>query len=39
MPGVLLGTLPSPRQRATAEQDAWHVDGILSVRNEIRVRW
>jgi hypothetical protein len=35
---TLLGTLPTPRQRATAEQDAWHVDGVLAVRNEIQVR-
>jgi hypothetical protein len=35
---TLHGTVPTPRQRATAEQDAWHVEGILSVRNVIRVR-
>lgn len=35
---TLHGTLPSPRQRATAEQDAWHVEGVLSVRNAICVR-
>jgi hypothetical protein len=34
---TLSGTLPSPRQRATAEQDAWHVAGVLAVHNLIRV--
>jgi hypothetical protein len=34
---TLGGTLPSPRQRATAEQDAWHVLGVLGVRNLIQV--
>lgn len=34
---TLLGTLPSPRHRASAEQDVWHVPGVLSVRNEIAV--
>jgi hypothetical protein len=34
---TLRGTLPSPRQRATAEQDAWHVAGVLAVHNLIRV--
>jgi hypothetical protein len=34
---TLLGTLPTPRQRATAEQDAWHVDGVLAVYNDIQV--
>jgi osmotically-inducible protein OsmY len=34
---TLGGTLPSPRHRATAEQDAWHVAGVLAVHNLIRV--
>lgn len=32
---TLLGVLPSPRHRASAEQDVWHVSGVLTVRNEI----
>ena len=34
---TLLGTLPSPRHRASAEQDVWHVPGVLAVRNEITI--
>lgn len=34
---TLLGTLPSPRQRASAEQVVWHIPGVLDVRNEIIV--
>lgn len=34
---TLLGALPSPRHRASAEQDVWHVPGVLAVRNEITV--
>ena len=34
---TLLGTLPSPRHRASVEQDVWHVPGVLAVRNEIAV--
>lgn len=32
---TLLGSLPSPRHRASAEQDVWHVPGVLAVHNEI----
>lgn len=32
---TLRGTLPSPRHRASAEQDVWHVAGVLAVHNEI----
>ena len=34
---VLRGPLPSPRHRASAEQDVWHVPGVLAVHNEITV--
>lgn len=34
---TLLGTLPSPRHRASAEQDVWHLPGVLSVHNEITI--
>ncbi len=33
----LLGTLPSARHRASAEQDVWHVPGVFAVRNEISI--
>lgn len=32
---TLLGSLPSPRHRASAEQDVWHVPGVLAVHNQI----
>lgn len=32
---TLRGMLPSPRHRASAEQDVWHVPGVLTVHNEI----
>jgi hypothetical protein len=32
---TLLGTLPSARHRLSAEQDVWHVPGVLAVHNEI----
>ncbi len=32
------GAVPSPRHRASAEQDIWHVPGVLAVRNELAVR-
>lgn len=32
---TLLGTLPTSRHRLSAEQDVWHVPGVLGVRNEI----
>ena len=31
---TLLGALPSPRHRASAEQDIWHLPGVIAVRNE-----
>lgn len=34
---TLTGRLPSPRHRATAEQDVWHVPGVLAVHNQIVV--
>lgn len=35
---TLLGTVPSPRHKATAEQDAWHVPGVFAVNNDLVVR-
>jgi hypothetical protein len=35
---TLLGSLPSVRHRLSAEQDVWHVPGVLGVRNETSVR-
>lgn len=32
---TLLGVLPSRRHRASAEQDVWHLPGVIAVRNEI----
>ncbi|HEX8995328.1 MAG TPA: BON domain-containing protein [Ktedonobacterales bacterium] len=32
---TLLGSLPTPRHKASAEQDVWHLPGVLAVRNEI----
>jgi len=26
--------LPTPRHRASAEQDIWHLPGVIAVRNE-----
>ncbi|MEO7000287.1 MAG: BON domain-containing protein [Ktedonobacterales bacterium] len=34
---TLLGTLPSIRHRASAEQDVWHVPGVLAVHNETTI--
>lgn len=34
---TLRGTLPSPRHRASAEQDVWHVPGVLAVHNQIAI--
>ncbi len=34
---TLLGALPSSRHRSSAEQDVWHLPGVLAVRNEITV--
>lgn len=32
---TLLGSVPTRRHRASAEQDAWHVSGVFAVRNEL----
>ncbi|HEY7984311.1 MAG TPA: BON domain-containing protein [Ktedonobacterales bacterium] len=32
---TLLGALPTSRHRLSAEQDVWHVPGVLGVHNEI----
>jgi hypothetical protein len=34
---TLRGTVPSPRHKATVEQDVWHVPGVFSVTNRLRV--
>jgi len=34
---TLRGLLPTPRHRASAEQDVWHVPGVFAVHNEIVV--
>jgi hypothetical protein len=34
---TLLGELPSPRHRASAEQDIWHLPGVIAMRNEVTV--
>jgi BON domain-containing protein len=34
---TLQGQLPSPRHRASAEQDIWHVPGVFGLRNNVRV--
>lgn len=35
---TLLGTVPSPRHRVAAEQDAWHVPGIFAVSNDLTIQ-
>lgn len=35
---TLQGQLPSPRHRASAEQDIWHVPGIFALRNEVHIQ-
>jgi BON domain-containing protein len=32
---TLLGALPTPRHRASAEQDIWHVPGVFALHNEV----
>lgn len=32
---TLLGALPSARHRASAEQDIWHLPGVIAVSNEV----
>lgn len=32
---TLLGTVPTRRHRASAEQDVWHIPGVFAVRNEL----
>ncbi len=34
---TLLGSVPSLRHRLSAEQDVWHVPGVLAVHNELRI--
>lgn len=34
---TLRGMVPSPRHRASAEQDVWHVPGVFSVHNELSI--
>jgi hypothetical protein len=34
---TLLGALPSPRHRASAEQDIWHVAGVFALHNEVTI--
>lgn len=34
---TLRGLLPTPRHRASAEQDVWHVPGVFAVHNEIAI--
>lgn len=33
----LFGTLPSPRHRASAEQDIWHVPGVFALHDETTI--
>lgn len=33
----LLGTLPTPRHRASADQDIWHVSGVFALQDETGV--
>lgn len=35
---TLLGSVPSNRHRLSAEQDVWHVPGVLGVRDELSIR-
>ncbi|HEX9070180.1 MAG TPA: BON domain-containing protein [Ktedonobacterales bacterium] len=34
---TLTGTVPTARHRASIEQDVWHIPGVFTVRNELRV--
>jgi len=34
---TLFGALPTPRHRASAEQDIWHVPGVFALHNEVTV--
>lgn len=34
---TITGSVPTPRHRASAEQDIWHVPGVFSLRNDLRV--
>lgn len=34
---TLRGVVPSPRHRASAEQDVWHIAGVLAVHNELTI--
>jgi hypothetical protein len=35
---TLLGSVPSARHRLSAEQDVWHIPGVLAVHNELIAR-
>lgn len=35
---ILQGQLPSPRHRASAEQDIWHVPGVFALRNDVHIQ-
>ncbi|MGZ3664775.1 MAG: BON domain-containing protein [Ktedonobacterales bacterium] len=35
---TLQGQLPSPRHRASAEQDIWHVPGVFGLRDDVRIQ-
>ncbi len=35
---TLLGSVPTARHRLSAEQDVWHISGVLAVRNELVAR-
>lgn len=32
---TLLGTLPTVRHKLSAEQDVWHIPGVLAIQNEV----
>ncbi len=34
---TLRGALPTPRHRASAEQDIWHVPGVFALHNEVTI--
>lgn len=35
---TLQGQLPSPRHRASAEQDIWHVPGVFALHNDVHIQ-
>lgn len=34
---TIRGTIPTPRHRASLEQDVWHVPGVIALHDELRV--